>query len=55
MITASRSLERNEAFAAEMRRLGHDVHGLAFDLEDLASIDALHAEVARASAGSTCW
>src|SRR3982751_780419 len=45
VVTASRSKERNEQFAAEMRLLGHDVHGLAFDLEDLASIDALHDEV----------
>jgi NAD(P)-dependent dehydrogenase (short-subunit alcohol dehydrogenase family) len=28
-----------------MRRLGHDVHGLAFNLEDIGSIDALHDEV----------
>ena len=45
VVTASRSKERNEQFAAEMRRLGHDVHGMAFDLEDLASIDALHDEM----------
>lgn len=45
VITASRSRERNEQFAAEMRSLGHDVHGLEFDLEDLASIDALHADL----------
>jgi NAD(P)-dependent dehydrogenase (short-subunit alcohol dehydrogenase family) len=45
VITASRSRERNEAFADEMRRLGHDVYGLAFDLEDLNSIDVLHDEV----------
>jgi NAD(P)-dependent dehydrogenase (short-subunit alcohol dehydrogenase family) len=45
LITASRSRERNEAFAAEMRGLGHDAHGLAFDVEDMDSIDALHAEV----------
>lgn len=45
VITASRSRERNEVFADEMRQLGHDVHGLAFDLEDLASIDRLHAEI----------
>jgi NAD(P)-dependent dehydrogenase (short-subunit alcohol dehydrogenase family) len=45
VVTASRSRERNEQFATEMRQLGHDVHGLAFDLEDLASIDALHDEV----------
>lgn len=47
VITASRSLARNEEFAAQMRNLGHDVHGLAFDLEDLASIDALHEQVAQ--------
>jgi NAD(P)-dependent dehydrogenase (short-subunit alcohol dehydrogenase family) len=45
VITASRSKERNEQFAAEMRQLGHDVHGLAFDQEDLASIDALHNQI----------
>jgi NAD(P)-dependent dehydrogenase (short-subunit alcohol dehydrogenase family) len=45
VITASRSLERNEEFAAEQRKLGCDVHGLAFDLESVASIDALHDEV----------
>jgi NAD(P)-dependent dehydrogenase (short-subunit alcohol dehydrogenase family) len=45
VVTASRSLERNEQFAAELRQQGYGVHGLAFDLEDLASIDALHAEV----------
>ncbi len=45
VITASRSRERNEQFADEMRRQGHDVHGLASDLEDLPSIDALHDEV----------
>jgi NAD(P)-dependent dehydrogenase (short-subunit alcohol dehydrogenase family) len=45
VITASRSPARNEKFAAELRQQGHDVHGLAFDLEDLASIDALHEEV----------
>jgi NAD(P)-dependent dehydrogenase (short-subunit alcohol dehydrogenase family) len=45
VITASRSIESNEQFAAEMRQQGHDVRGLSFDLEDLASIDALHDEV----------
>ncbi len=45
VITASRSRERNEQFAAEMKALGHDVHGLDFDLENLDSIDALHAEI----------
>ena len=45
LITASRSLERNEAFAAELRLQGYDAHGLAFDLEVLESIDELHAEI----------
>ena len=45
VIVASRSLERNEVFAAEQRKRGCDVHGLAFDLEDLASIDRLHDEI----------
>ena len=47
VITASRSRERNEQFAAEMNRVGHSVHGLTFDLEDLGSIDSLHDEVAQ--------
>jgi NAD(P)-dependent dehydrogenase (short-subunit alcohol dehydrogenase family) len=45
VITASRSLERNQQFADDMRRLGHDMHGLAADLEDLDSIDALYAAI----------
>ena len=45
MITASRSLERNEAFAADLKSQGYAAHGLAFDLEDIGSIDALHAEI----------
>lgn len=45
VITASRSRDRNEAFAAEMRGLGYGAHGLVFDLEDMNSIDALHAEI----------
>jgi NAD(P)-dependent dehydrogenase (short-subunit alcohol dehydrogenase family) len=45
VITASRSLERNQQFADQMRRLGHDVHGLASDIEDLDSIDALYREI----------
>lgn len=45
VLTASRSLERNEAFAAALRAEGHDAHGLASDIEDVDSIDALHATV----------
>jgi NAD(P)-dependent dehydrogenase (short-subunit alcohol dehydrogenase family) len=45
VVTASRSLPRNAAFAAELVAQGHSACGLAFDQEDLASIDALHAEL----------
>jgi NAD(P)-dependent dehydrogenase (short-subunit alcohol dehydrogenase family) len=45
VVTASRSRERNEQFAAELRASGHEVHGLTFDIKDLQSIDALHDEV----------
>ncbi len=45
VVVASRSRERNEQFAAEMQSRGYDVHGLAFDLLDVASIDALHDQV----------
>ncbi len=45
LVTASRSLERNEAYAAELRAKGYDAHGLACDVSDGASIDALHEEV----------
>ena len=45
LITASRSLERNEQFAAELRGRGLDAHGMAFDIEDSESIDRLQAQV----------
>src|SRR5688500_13709320 len=45
VITASRSRQRNEAYAEELKAQGYDAHGLQFDLEDIASIDALHGEV----------
>jgi NAD(P)-dependent dehydrogenase (short-subunit alcohol dehydrogenase family) len=45
VVTASRSKDRNEQFAAEMRRLEHDAHGFVVDQEDLASIDALHDQI----------
>lgn len=47
LITASRNRERNDEYAAKLRDLGYDAHGLQLDIEDLASIDALHAEVLR--------
>ena len=45
VITASRSLERNEEYAASLRERGFDAVGLACDIEDVASIDALHDEI----------
>ena len=45
LITASRSRERNEEYAEQLKAQGYDAHGLQFDLEDIASIDALHDEV----------
>ena len=47
LITASRSLERNEDYAAELRAKGHDAHGLACDVSDIDSIDRLHSEVVK--------
>ena len=45
VITASRSLEANEAFAEELRRQDYDAHGMQFDVSDLDSIDKLHADI----------
>ena len=42
LITASRSLERNQKFAEQLRERGYDAHGLSFDLGDTDSIDRLH-------------
>jgi NAD(P)-dependent dehydrogenase (short-subunit alcohol dehydrogenase family) len=45
LIVASRSLERNQEFAETLRRRGHDVHAMQVDIEQVESIDRLHAEV----------
>jgi NAD(P)-dependent dehydrogenase (short-subunit alcohol dehydrogenase family) len=45
VISASRSLERNEAFAEELRRSGHQAHGMQLDIQEMDSIDRLHADV----------
>jgi len=45
LITASRSRERNEEFAARLCAAGCDAHGLSFDLSDTSSIDRLRDEV----------
>lgn len=41
LITASRSLERNEAFAAGLRQRGYDAHGMQFELGDPDSTQKL--------------
>jgi NAD(P)-dependent dehydrogenase (short-subunit alcohol dehydrogenase family) len=45
VITASRSLERNEEYAETLRRRGHDAHGLQVDIESPESIDRLYAHL----------
>jgi NAD(P)-dependent dehydrogenase (short-subunit alcohol dehydrogenase family) len=45
LIVASRSLERNEAFAVELRQAGHDVHARELDICEPESIRRLHEAV----------
>jgi NAD(P)-dependent dehydrogenase (short-subunit alcohol dehydrogenase family) len=45
VITASRSLERNQQFAEQLRSRGYDAHGYAFDIGDVDSIRRLHGEI----------
>jgi NAD(P)-dependent dehydrogenase (short-subunit alcohol dehydrogenase family) len=45
VITASRSLDSNRKFAARLRDLGHDAHGLQVDITDPASVGSLHEEI----------
>jgi NAD(P)-dependent dehydrogenase (short-subunit alcohol dehydrogenase family) len=45
LITASRSLERNEEFAEKLRQQGYDAHGMQFDIGDPDSIQKLHDDV----------
>jgi NAD(P)-dependent dehydrogenase (short-subunit alcohol dehydrogenase family) len=45
LITASRSAERNAAFAEEMCRKGYDAHGTTVDITDLNSIEKLRGYV----------
>ncbi len=45
VITASRSLQRNEEFAASLREQGYDAHGMQFDIGDVDSIGRLHDQV----------
>ena len=42
VISASRSLERNEVFAQTLREKGGDAHGMAFELGDTDSTVRLH-------------
>ena len=45
VITASRSLERNQEFAERLKARGFDAHGLQCDIENVASIRRLRDEV----------
>lgn len=45
LITASRTLEKNQSFAEELRAQGFDAHGMQVDIADLDSIARLHEEV----------
>lgn len=45
VITASRSRERNEAYAESLRAKGFSAHGMRVDVGDCASIDVLHREI----------
>jgi len=45
VITASRSLERNQEFAAELREQGYDAHGMEFELGNPESTQQLHDKI----------
>ena len=45
LITASRSIERNEAFAEQMNNKGYTVHPMQLDITDPASIESLRDRV----------
>jgi NAD(P)-dependent dehydrogenase (short-subunit alcohol dehydrogenase family) len=45
LVTASRSAERNSAFAEQMRQKGYDVHGAAVDITDPDSIEQLRSNI----------
>ena len=45
MVSESRSMERNESFAAGLPEKGHDVHAARLDITDTDSITALSAHM----------
>ena len=45
LITASRSLERNQQFAAKLHGEGFNAHGMQVDICDLDSISRLHEDI----------
>lgn len=51
VITASRSLERNQALARRLQEAGHQVHALQLDITDTGSIDALRTSVEKQFGG----
>jgi NAD(P)-dependent dehydrogenase (short-subunit alcohol dehydrogenase family) len=45
VVVASRSRERTEAFAGELREKGHEAHAADLDITETSSIEALAAEI----------
>ncbi|RIK75941.1 MAG: short-chain dehydrogenase [Planctomycetota bacterium] len=45
VVTASRSLERNQQFAEALQARGHDAHAMQVDIASVRSIDQLHRQV----------
>ena len=45
VISASRSLGRNEEFAEKLKVQGYDAHAMAVDISDVESIRKLHADI----------
>ena len=45
VVTVSRSLERNEVFAAGLRERGYEAHAMQVDISDSASVTRLHESV----------
>ena len=45
VITASRSLERNIAFAKTLQQQGHEAYGMQLDLSVIESVDRLHEQI----------
>jgi NAD(P)-dependent dehydrogenase (short-subunit alcohol dehydrogenase family) len=51
VITASRNLDRNDAFASDMKECGWDAHGMQVNVQETDSIDKLSCEISRRFGG----